>query len=122
MRWHNSWVCLCIYLFFSCESVRRSEDDLQESVLSQCLAEPRDPTLALPLQLSQAGRLAQKAWTQTWHQTGFCLFIFLLYKSCALVGRCTVRQVSGGLYYSVTLGDGAGVLVLGSARCGICLP
>lgn len=49
----------------------------------------------------------QKAWTQTWHQTGFCLFIFLSYKSCALVlsvGRCTVRQVSGGLYYSATLG------------------
>lgn len=38
---------------------------------------------------------------------GLCLFIFLSYKSFALVmsvGRCTVRQVSGGLYYSVTLG------------------
>lgn len=55
----------------------------------------------------------QKAWTQTWHQMGFCLFIFLSYKSCALVlsvGRCTVRQVSGGFILQCHTGrHGTGV-------------
>lgn len=79
----------------------------------QYLPEPSGPLYPLPFILVTHSRdysLIQKAWTQTWHQMGFCLFIFLSYKSCALVlsvGRCTVRQVSvcvGGLYYSATLG------------------